>query len=152
MVWQPKFFVNSTILLQPGLFDFCCLTGCAFLDLKRKRTGFPAGSSPAGLPVAGPCSVCLSLEGLKITQPWIPDRADIWPDIAMGDTFTTAVVSHKVRREERQDWKRRGDKSQGVYANAGHRFSQKTWGRDQREHIRDDVRDLRKKIDMKVLH
>lgn len=93
---------------------------------------------------------CLGLEGLKITQPWILDGADIRPDIAMGDTFTAAVVSHEARREERQDRKRRGDKSQGVCANTGRRFSQKTRGRDQREHIRDDVRDLRRNIDMKV--
>lgn len=137
-------------MLQSRLFDFSCPSGCTFLDLMRKRTGFPAGSSPAGLPFAGPCSVCLSLEGLKIAQPWIPDRADIWPDIAMGDTLTAAVVSHKARREERQDWKRRGDKSQEVYAKTGHRFSQKTQDRDQREHIRDYVWDLRRKIDMKV--
>lgn len=112
MVWQPKVFVNNTVLLQSRFFDFSCPGGCTFLDLRRKRTGFPAGSSPAGLPFAGPCSVCLSVEGLKITQPWIPNRADIRPDIAMGDTFMAAVVSHKARREERQDWKRRGDKSQ----------------------------------------
>lgn len=93
---------------------------------------------------------CLCLEELKITQPWILDGVDIWPDIAMGDTFTAAVVSYEVRREERQDRKRRGDKSQGVCANTGHRFSQRTRGRDQREQIRDVVWDLRRKIDMKV--
>lgn len=78
-------------------------------------------SQLAGLPFAGPCSVCPSLEGLKIAQPWIPDRADIWPDIAMGNTLTAAVVSHKARREERQDWKRRGDESQEVYDTHFHR-------------------------------
>jgi len=55
------------ILLQSRLFDFSCPGGSTFLDLRRKRAGFPADSSPAGLPFPGPCSVCLSLEGLKIT-------------------------------------------------------------------------------------
>lgn len=88
---------------------------------------------------------CLGLEGLKITQLWILDGADIRPDIAMGDTFTATVVSHESRREERQDWNRRGEKSQGSQI-----LTEERGLGSEREHIRDDVRDLRRNIDMKV--
>ncbi len=54
MVWQPRVYVNNTLFLS-------CLGGCTFLAVRRKRTGFPAGSSPVGLPLAGPCSVTLLL-------------------------------------------------------------------------------------------
>lgn len=104
MVWQPRVFVNNTLILS-------CPGGCTFLTVRRKRTGFPAGSSPVGLPLAGPCSVTLLLGpgGVKNNPALDPGRGgySAWYSNGRHIYGRSCQSRSQAGRETRPEKKRR---------------------------------------------